>query len=762
MFSASFRPPSDVIALEPVQAPVQATAGCTPADAAPPFVMSDDEVPAGVNHMAIMLTRKCNMSCAHCSVESGPKVGGEPADAELLESVRAAHKGGVRSLLLTGGEPMLREKLVMQMLAEAQRLGMRTAISSNGFWGKTPERARQTVARFQDAGLTVLAISYDRYHAEYQGAQPAVNIARAAGELGQIVNIGITRTLDEQDLDEIVAPFAQTPNARLRFYDVQPIGRARDFEKTTLRGETAGFCNACSAPALTDDGRLTACNGPSYFATTGSPLVPGDTRDEPLQTLMKRHRDDVILEAIRTHGPQWLADQLETLPGFEGWQRAEYGGMCDLCLHLNSDEAATSALRQYLSDPQLMAERAARRLVIEASRRDELNRDEVNGAGVTRVWWRALRTIASLDGQSAETMLSRADLDWNAQLVQLSQCGLCGPLLPALGHPVLERFAPAFWLDRMGEQAMTDAMLAFVQRDALHEIAAITRAVEASGVLLKGNALMELDAQTTGQLPVRSCCDLDIYFAPSVAPRVHAALIERGYKISAADSSLNVASGHKLPALVKGAIQLEIHQTLAPQGCGLPEKTMVNTARALKNPALRGLRVMAPEAMLLYCLLHCSKHGWSHGLKAAYDIAWICERFPNLNWHWLSRLVARTGMKRGFWVPFAVIARELELPVPSWFLARAPRDRRQQRLETVARRHLFKTGLSTLEANAWMSNALYALQSDSWLHRVRHFAALVGGVAILNRQRNQQHGAAAQRQSRATDLRAAWSKWQRL
>lgn len=762
MPTPSFRPVSDIIALEPA-GPV---AGCTPSDAAPAdMTPPDDEVPAGVMHMAIMLTRKCNMSCAHCSVESGPKIKGEPTDDELLQAVRDAHQNGVRSLLLTGGEPMLREKLLLAMLREAKRLGLTTSLASNGFWGKTPDRARQTVALLKDAGLRLATISYDRYHADFQGSEPAINIARAAQEFGLALNISITRTAQEDDLDAIVAPFADVPNAKLRFYDVQLIGRARDFDKATLRGETGGFCNACAAPALTDDGRLTACNGPSYFSQLGSPLVPGDTRDEAMSTLLKRHRDDVILEAIRTHGPQWLADQLETLPGFASWQRPNYGGMCDVCLHLNADSAATAVLREYLSNPKQTAQREAQRLVIQASRQGELSRDEVNGAGIARIWWRALRDVSSLDGHAAQTIIGRADLDWSAQLTQLSQCGLCGPLLPALVHPALERWAPAFWLDRMGNQAMADAMRALVQRDALREIAAVARETGASGVLLKGGAMLALDAQTAGELPARACCDLDIYFAPALARRVHARLIELGYKASAGESTLNEASGHQLSALVKGAIMIEIHQTLAPQFCGLPEKTMIRTARALQNRELRGLRVLAPEAMLLHCVLHCSKHGWSHGLKAAYDIAWICERFPALNWRWLARLVARTGMKRGFWTPFVVLARELELPIPAAFVASAPRDARARKLEQVARRHLFKTGRSSLERNAWISHAIYALQSESLLHSARHFIGLVRGVAALGQRHRQENDAAtraARRDSRLANLRAALSQWRRL
>ena len=711
---ASFSPRtfSDVIALEAREPQAMARTGCAASDAAGRASRGpQEEVPADAWHLSIMITRRCNMSCAHCSVESSPKIKGDPDAAELIEVLREAHRNGVRSILLTGGEPMLRENLVMEMLLECQRLGLMSTVTSNGFWGKSPERAHAVVTRFKALGMRLLTISYDRYHADFQGVEPTLNIARAAAQAKLTLNISITRTLEEDDLERIVAPFEGVPNANLRFYDVQPLGRARDFDQETLRAQSSGFCSACNAPALTDDGRITACNGPAYFAPASSVISVGALADEPLSTLMHRHRHDAILETIRTQGPQWMLGELRQMPGFESWGRAHYSGMCDICLHLNSDQAALTALRAHLEQPHLTAQRAARRMVMEASWQSELRRDEVNGLSVSRVWWHALRDLSTLDGHAAQTTLGRADLDWHAQLSQLSQCGLAGALAPVTGQAVIERWAPKFWRDQMGHCAMIEAMRTFVQRDAIVQLAQIARELGVRGTLLKGGALLALDAQTSGQLPVRACCDLDVHFHSADAPRVHARLIELGYRASADESTLNVASGHQLPPLGKGAVSIEIHQTLLPAFCGLPEATMLRTARALKAPALRGLRVMRPEAMILHAILHCSKHGWSHGMKAAHDVAWLCERFPDLNWRWLARLVARTGMKRGFWTPFTVLARELELPVPASFLRHAPDDWRARKLNRLARFHLFLTGQSPWEHNPWICHPLYACKA---------------------------------------------------
>jgi MoaA/NifB/PqqE/SkfB family radical SAM enzyme len=73
-------------------------------------------------YLPLMITRRCNLGCAHCSVESSPEVRGrQPTEPELLEVVRQAAAAGVRAIQFTGGEPMLRQRLVLKLMREARR-----------------------------------------------------------------------------------------------------------------------------------------------------------------------------------------------------------------------------------------------------------------------------------------------------------------------------------------------------------------------------------------------------------------------------------------------------------------------------------------------------------------------------------------------------------------------------------------------------------------------------------------------------------------
>src|SRR5262249_23062653 len=159
------------------------------------------------------------MSCGHCSVESGPHLKEEPSEAELLGYVRQAAAAGVRALQITGGEPMLREKVVLRLLRECKRLGLAAPMTTNSFLGRSLDGARRRLKALRRAGLYALTVSYDRYHAEFQGPQAVLNIGRAAEEQAFSINVNVVRELDEASLSTLVTPFQDISNVRLRFYD---------------------------------------------------------------------------------------------------------------------------------------------------------------------------------------------------------------------------------------------------------------------------------------------------------------------------------------------------------------------------------------------------------------------------------------------------------------------------------------------------------------------------------------------------------------
>jgi hypothetical protein len=112
---------------------------------------------------------------------------------------------------------------------------------------------------------------------------------------------------------------------------------------------------------------------------------------------------------------------------------------------------------------------------------------------------------------------------------------------------------------------------------------------------------------------------------------------------------------------------------------------------------------------------------------------------------------------RAFWVPVAVLSRELGLPVPPELLRDAPRDALQRRLETVAARRLFRVAESVEALDPISRNALLFLLHDSLGARARYLGSVCRwAVARPGRTR----GAAAASPSPPRGLGQAWQHFQ--
>jgi cyclic pyranopterin phosphate synthase len=85
-----------------------------------------------VTGLRVALTARCNLKCIYCHHEGEVKPNGEIPDEMVTSVVRAAAELGVRSLKLTGGEPLLRKNLaglIAQMPPE-----LNISLTTNGIY----------------------------------------------------------------------------------------------------------------------------------------------------------------------------------------------------------------------------------------------------------------------------------------------------------------------------------------------------------------------------------------------------------------------------------------------------------------------------------------------------------------------------------------------------------------------------------------------------------------------------------------------------
>lgn len=148
----------------------------------------------GVTNAVVNLTNRCNLSCLHCFNGSGPQFDGrgELDDDEVAGLVRQLAEMKPYNVCFSGGEPLLRKRLLLRCAERLQSAGVRTSIVSNGCL-VTAEAAR----RLRAAGVAEVEVSLD-------GASPATHErlrgvpgswAAAVDAVRHLVGAGVTTSI---------------------------------------------------------------------------------------------------------------------------------------------------------------------------------------------------------------------------------------------------------------------------------------------------------------------------------------------------------------------------------------------------------------------------------------------------------------------------------------------------------------------------------------------------------------------------------------
>jgi len=145
--------------------------------------------------VALNLTRRCNLACAHCYLDAGTRKRGDPGElttAEVYALIdRIADLSDETMVVLTGGEPLLRPD-IFALARHAAGRGLMVVMGSNG----TLLDDRRAAA-LRDAGVRAVGISLDSldpaHHDAFRGrsgswkqALAGIDACRRAGLMFQI------------------------------------------------------------------------------------------------------------------------------------------------------------------------------------------------------------------------------------------------------------------------------------------------------------------------------------------------------------------------------------------------------------------------------------------------------------------------------------------------------------------------------------------------------------------------------------------------
>ena len=225
----------------------------------------------GLRYLRLSVTDRCDLRCTYCMPAEG-----EPASPreevlsieEAIRVVRVFHRLGVRTVRLTGGEPLVRRGLDTLIRAIRHEIGIDDiALTTNG------TALGALAARLADAGLARINVSLDSlrpatFAAITRGGELArvlegIDAARAAG-LRVKTNTVVIRGENDDEAEALVR-WAWTKDLVPRFIELMPLGAAaalgaaRVVPSAELRARLAHLIDEASEPR-TD-------RGPAVYAS---------------------------------------------------------------------------------------------------------------------------------------------------------------------------------------------------------------------------------------------------------------------------------------------------------------------------------------------------------------------------------------------------------------------------------------------------------------------------------------------------------------
>ncbi len=183
-----------------------------------------------ITYLRISITDRCNLKCFYCRPEDQEFIPREEilSYEDMTRFVKALTKFGLRSVRITGGEPLLRQDLdkFIQMLSNVEGIDD-ISLTTNGITLK--KHAKQ----LKEAGLKRVNISIDSLKPELfyqitkgnlQDVIDGIIEAKKVGISPIKVNAVVIKGLNEDEATDFVE-FAKQYGVEVRFIEMMPIGQ---------------------------------------------------------------------------------------------------------------------------------------------------------------------------------------------------------------------------------------------------------------------------------------------------------------------------------------------------------------------------------------------------------------------------------------------------------------------------------------------------------------------------------------------------------
>lgn len=318
-------------------------------------------MPLSFKGLVFETTRICNANCDICYQSAGPikpfeQDGHETVPVDLLvETIKEA--SGIETLgrrfHIAGGEAFIFMDDCIRLFETARTSGFLDLTgTTNAFWAKDDDRAKQVCRRLRKAGVTSLEISWDFWHKKHISPASIENCLKACRAVDIETNLrlltsprhSISEALSYLNEGAVEYPITITSSP------VFPSGRALtklDKDEFFLFNEDLyKGCHSCLSLTVNPFGYVSPCC--AGFDQTNYAAF-GNIRTDSIVNIVSSMGQDPLIRALIFNGIGFLIDILREL-GIE--YNNESAHMCSVCRELFSQQTYIELLEQHFFNAQ--------------------------------------------------------------------------------------------------------------------------------------------------------------------------------------------------------------------------------------------------------------------------------------------------------------------------------------------------------------------------------------------------------------------------
>ena len=315
--------------------------------------------------LALMLGYRCNARCRCClwgdELSRPDRLNVEEAKGWIDQ---AGALGACERLGFSGGESFLYQREMLALSAYAQSKYQAVSVAStNAFWARTPEKARQVLLPLHEAGMGELLVSADEFHQEHVPIECVRFALDAARELHISCTVQTIVTENSRRLTDVQQLLGLNGDSGIHWAEINctrtgwAATRIPASEFPARPDALHSYCSMMRPIIVRPDGGVYLCCGATFAVDA---LQAGNLRHESLKDILDRAEWDALFNALAlANGPLPVAQALSQ----DNVAENVYSTSCEACQHLLSQPGAAARVRSVLEPHQ--AELFLKRTILE-------------------------------------------------------------------------------------------------------------------------------------------------------------------------------------------------------------------------------------------------------------------------------------------------------------------------------------------------------------------------------------------------------------